>query len=332
MKRFRIMLPTLGLLVLALGWSVFWWAASSSVGQAIADWYGREREAQRVWACPDQSISGYPFRILLSCANPTFSGLFGGEPAEGSLAGFKAVAQIYQPNNILVDAESPLKVRLTTQNREATLAWSDFRLGVRSAPTALQRASAVLDEPVLTLSGVGSVQARKAEAHIRRSPPSEQERGYDVAVTLTGLKPPALPPLVNGGDINLDLLASASQGEALVAAGPIPRKLEAWRQAGGRLAVTSLKLSQGETKIEAMGDLGLDEAHRLTGTIDIDKAGLQALVARLGMKPDMIELGAAVSPGEPLRKDGPRSVRLRLKDGRVALGPLVLPMPLPRLY
>lgn len=332
MKRFRIVLPTLGLALLAVGWSIFWFVASHSVGQAIADWYAREREAQRVWACPNQSIHGYPFRIVLDCSNPTFSGLFGGEPAEGSLAGFKAVAQIYQPNNILVDAESPLVVRLTGQGREGTLAWSDLRLGIRSSPTAFQRASAVLDNPVLTLSGAGSLQARKAEAHIRRSPPAEQERGYDVAVTLAGFKPPALPPFVNGGEVDLELLASASQGEALIAAGPIPRKLEAWRQAGGRLSVTSLKLAQGGVKIDARADLGLDEAHRLTGSIDIDKAGLQALVARFGMKPDMIELGAAVSPGEPLQKDGPRSVRLRLKDGRIALGPVVLPLPLLRLY
>lgn len=331
MKRYRILLPALALLVLAIGWSIFWVVASRSVGDALAQWYGREKQAQRVWSCPDQSIGGYPFRIIVTCSKPTFSGLFTGEQAEGSLAGFRAVAQVYQPNNIIVEADEPLIVRMPMAGREARLDWSHFRVGVRAAPGALQRASAVMDAPALAVSGFGPISARKAEAHIRRTPPSEPQRGHDIALSLVGLKA-ADPMLAKAGDIDLDLLATVTKGESLLDAGPLAQRLDAFQQAAGRVHVTGFKLVQGGSRIEARAELAIDDQRRLSGWVDIDKAGLQALVARFGVKPEMVELGGAVAPGEPLRADGPRTVRLRLQDGRVTLGPVVLPVRLPALY
>lgn len=332
MKRYKIALPSLALLVLAIGWSIFWHVASTSVGDAVADWFGREREAQRVWTCPRQAIAGYPFRITLACDKPTFSGRFGSEAAEGSLGGFNAVAQVYQPNNVIVDVEGPLVLRMPEKAREAQVSWKDFRIGLRTAPGAMQRASMVIEAPALNVTGLPRVEAQKFEAHIRRSPTLLAEKGYDVATTIAGFSPPPGLPLPAGEKLTLELVGSVIQGDAAVAAGPLAQRLENWRAAGGRLFVTSFGLSQGGAKIEGSAELALDDQHRLTGSVDVDKAGLRALLPRFGVKPEVIDVGAALSPGKPLKDGDPPGVRLRLQNGRIALGPVVLPVFLPPLY
>jgi len=59
--------------VLAIGWSVFWYVASSEIGRQFDGWQAREAKAGRIYKCGDLSVGGYPFRFEVSCANASAS-------------------------------------------------------------------------------------------------------------------------------------------------------------------------------------------------------------------------------------------------------------------
>ena len=63
--------------------------------------------------------------------------------------------------------------------------------------------------------------------------------------------------------------------------GRLDQELERWRQAGGSLDVALLSVVKGDSRLQARGSLGLDEAHRLMGKLDLRTAGLESLVTQV---------------------------------------------------
>ena len=77
-------MPVFALLVLAAGWSIFWYISVTITGREIGEWIKREAEGGRIWTCPDRSVGGYPFRIEITCNEPSFSGPAAGIPITGA--------------------------------------------------------------------------------------------------------------------------------------------------------------------------------------------------------------------------------------------------------
>ena len=102
-RRARLYWPFALLAFLALGWSAFWFYAASRTESTLGAWIEREASHGRVWTCPQRQTGGYPFRIEVTCATPTFAGPAGKARVEGSLGALKAYAQAWAPNHILAD-------------------------------------------------------------------------------------------------------------------------------------------------------------------------------------------------------------------------------------
>src|SRR5262245_16151693 len=57
--------------VLAGLWTVLWNYAAAKVDSTIAGWREREAKVGRVYACANQTIGGFPFRIDVRCSEPS---------------------------------------------------------------------------------------------------------------------------------------------------------------------------------------------------------------------------------------------------------------------
>jgi hypothetical protein len=55
------------LLLLAIGWTGFWFYASSQVGAQFERWRTREAQSGRVYDCGKLAVGGYPFRFEVRC-------------------------------------------------------------------------------------------------------------------------------------------------------------------------------------------------------------------------------------------------------------------------
>ena len=338
-KNSRYVLPVGALAFAALGWTAFWFFAANRVETTLDDWTAREASHGRIWTCPQRRTAGYPFRIEVSCAAPTFSGPAGKSDVKGSVGRLSAFAQIYQPNLVLADIDGPLVV-YSGDGGKLEMAWSRLRLSLRSRPQTLERLSLQGADGKLTTSFNGAeiaqISAAEFEAHVRQTP-ERQDNAYDLALNLRRAALPAFDKLTGMPD-PADLDFSGTSNHLVFAkTGNFPERLEIWRAAGGKLDPASLEIRKGPTRLRIEGRLGLDAAHRPEGRLNIDGDGLQPLLKRFGL--EMVAAGNLLDGllgGKP-RKDGETTkpalkATITLERGRVALGPVPLPVILPPLY
>ncbi|GGH32966.1 hypothetical protein GCM10007036_45230 [Alsobacter metallidurans] len=337
-SRLRIFAPSLLLLLCGGAVGAFWTFASWCTAQEIDAWLGREAALGREWSCPDRKIGGFPFRIEVSCAKPTFSGVAEGRAVRGQLAGAVAVAQVYAPSHVIVEAEGPLEVRDET-GANLSAAWELLRASLAGKPgAALERISVEgKGLTVVAANAAGSLEtgARSLELHLRRTPERPPEDGaFDVAATLNGARIAPLDAMLGGSDAtDATVLATVTRAEPLGGHG-LKSELDRWREAGGRVQLTSLTLLKGTKRVDAAGSLGLDELHRAQGRIEVTLTGLDELLQSMGVGSRTAAIGgliASVLGGKKADVEPPPgatgalkgvTLPLRLDAGKAFLGPI----------
>ena len=341
--RFWLYAPFVLLALLAAGWSGIWGFARSKVDQELDAGIAREANAGRSWTCRERSVGGYPFRIEVRCASLSLTSSRWGDEVKVDAGPAVAVAQIWTPGHIILQMTGPMQASLP-QGRKGTLDWKDLAASLHLSGLAFERFSLVLGEPVLTVTEPGqdaaeTWRASAAEAHLRPNPQRFASDGtVDLAVNAKGGVLPVLEVLIGNGQLaDLDLQTSLSRALSF-RRGFNPDALEAWRTAGGLLDVTKLVLVKGPTRLEASGQLTLDEAHRPASKVVAAVAGVDRIA---GIKVGGLTAGLGALLGGRTGDGGQSNTAaglsplppLVLREGRVFLGPLRLPLqPLPPLY
>ena len=327
-SRFWLYTPVVLLILLGAAWTAAWFYIRDRVGAEIDARLALEARAGRQWTCADRRIAGFPGRIEVSCESLSLQR--GG--VTGSVGRVQSVAQVYQPRFVITEVDGPLNLtdgRITLQGD-----WRLLETSVRAAPGGLQRASLVVEAPRFTVTGTEAdpvtLAGDRLEAHLRPNPGRAAERAFDLALEARQAKLPVLDPLLGGPEpVNLGVDLTATQAEGF-RGGPVLTEVERWRQAGGQLDVLRFSVEKGPRRLEARGTLRLDELHRAAGDFNLSAAGLDQLVATLtGNRVGGNLLGALLGgkpPAEPGAAPGLKPLPpIRLADGRVSLGPFVIP-------
>lgn len=319
-----------------VAWSCFWFYARHRAEQALDAWLALEQVAGRTWSCPERAIDGYPFRMQITCAAPSFVGPIkaeNGQPVQvtGKLGGFAAEALVYQPNRLIATLTGPLQIE-SADGRGATVTWRSLRASVEGKPGRLGPFSLVADDPVVRLAGAAEAvgQAKSLEVHLRPHPGGE-DGAYDIASTIEGAQVPLLDALAGTGEpARLVLQASASKLVGLDGRNP-PAALEAWRVAGGALQVAGLRFEKGAISIDGVGNLGLDAGHFPTGQIETRVSGAEQILARFGLGGGAAQIGGLLGSlfggGQKEGRAAPGlKLTLRLSGGKAHFGPFAWPL------
>jgi hypothetical protein len=327
------------LLLVAAAWSAAWFAIRERATEAIDRGLALEARAGRHWTCADRRIGGYPFRIELSCADLTLRR----GPVTASLGPLLAVAQVYRPGHVIAELRGPLRVTDGTLIVDGS--WRLLETSVRASPGGLQRISLVAEAPQVRITGAGSqeiaLSSESLEAHLRPNPSrGETEAAYDAAIVARQARLPVMDLLVGGAeptDIQIDLTATQAEG---FRGKPVVEELERWRAADGRLDILQLALAKGARRVQAKGDLRLDALHRPAGQLQVAAAGLDGLLANLtggGAAGGILGALLGQAPAPQAAEGGGRGLSplppLRIENGRLMLGPFVVPsVRVPALY
>jgi hypothetical protein len=317
-SRFWLYTPFVLLLLAAVAWSVAWFVIRNRAGEALDGWLQAEARGGRQWTCQDRRIGGYPFRIEIVCNALSLKQ----GAVTAAFGRVEAVAQIYQPRRVVAEIDGPLRAtdgRVTVQGQ-----WDLLQASVHLAPGGLQRASVAARAPRLTLAGLTPTEiatsGQSLELHLRPNPSRVAERAYDAAFSIRQARVPALDNLVGGAELtDLDGDVTFTQAEGFRGR-PAAVELERWRTAGGQLDVLMLAIAKGSRRMEAKGNLRLDEA-----------AGLDGLLGNVtGNRTGGALLGALLGQGPRAPADGAKSQLtplppLRLQGGFLSLGPFVIP-------
>lgn len=330
-SRFWLYTPFVLLLLVAIAWSAAWFAIRNRTGEALDAWLAAEARGGRQWTCQDRSIGGYPFRVEIVCDSLTLQQ----GAVTASFGRAEAVAQVYQPRRVITEIEGPL--HLTDGSVTVQGTWDLLQSSINVAQSGLRRFSLVAEAPKVTVTGLapGEIAAsgRHLELHLRPNPSRAQEQAFDAALSVAQARVPALDNLTGGSEpADLDADVTVTQAEGFRGR-PIVEELERWRMAGGELDILMLSVAQGPRRIEAKGELRLDEQHRPTGQLNVAAAGLDGLLGNaMGGRTGGALLGALLGQG-PRAAAGQGNARppltplppLRLENGFLALGPFVIP-------
>lgn len=346
-SRFWLYAPLVLLTLVAAAWTAAWFVIRNRTGAALDTWLATERAAGRQWTCADRAIGGFPFRVEISCATLGFER----DGLKASFGRVLSVAQVYQPRHIIAEIAGPL--RATQGGAAVEGRWSLLQASIQSTPEALQRASVVFDEPTFRLTGIAPVELAFSgdhlEAHLRPDPARARGEGaIDVALSAAKVAAPLLDEWIGGTEpADIDLETTVTQAGA-IAGLPFFEKVERWRQAGGIIDLTRLALRKGARRLEARGELALDDLHRPRGRLEVAASGLEGLLGaaaggRAGTAAAILGAftarptpgpGSSGPPPAGTPAPGPTPLPpLRMENGRLSLGPFSVPgVRLPALY
>ena len=314
-------------LVICLGVSFVWYRAISAVDEGFDALLTRETALGRQWICEDKALAGFPFRIEFSCAKILLS-----VPATGERYQFGhtlAVAQIYQPDLVIIESDGPLVV--TSLDVEPfSVAWQMARGSIRfQGRDVPERVSVEADALTITRGENGQPPGRisHVEMHaLRHADGFAQDRAYDLALIVTGFSEPSLDGLLNRADVmhvHFDALLTQIMPPVRETA---LERIETWRKNKGMVQIRKFSVERGDVNFVASGSLALDQLRRPDFQLDLKVKGLEQIMRATGQKPELLGLlgGKRAAQGE-------MAFVLRSKDGQAFLGPLPLGK-IPPLY
>jgi hypothetical protein len=285
-RTWPLILPVIGLAVLAALWTGLWFYASGVAQTTLRGWFEREAKAGRVYSCGTQTVGGFPFRIEVQCEPASMEWRSDQPTAILKTAGILIAAQIYQPTLLISEFTGPLTMADAGGPPKFIADWKLLQSSLRGGPARPERVSIVVDKPTfdrvagsaketLFNAAHAEVQGRIVEGSAVDNPV------IDLVLRLTGATAPTINPLaVQPFDADITFVL---RGLRDFSPKPWPERFREIQAAGGRIDVNHARVQQGESIAIATGSLGLTANGRLDGQLLVTVAGLERLLPALGL-------------------------------------------------
>jgi hypothetical protein len=329
----RIFLPTILLGIVAIGWSGFWWYASRRVDHEMDRFIARQAKLGRQISCNDRTVGGYPFRIEVHCASPKVEGTRAGKEFSANLGEINAVAQVYQPNKVVLEAKGPMMVvDKDGDGTTVTSNWSSAEASASLWTSGPENADVVIKGLTTTVNRGGEtvdmLAGANIEAHVRVAQgPNAEPGSYDLAADVDA-KTVAPVDMFLGSASPLQAKFRGTITKIDLSPMPMEDRLRDWAENGGSLIVTQAQLDRGPSSIKASGLVGLETSGHPSGDLTVALAGVNELAETLkqsGRVPGSVTslLGVGLSMlGKPSNIDGKAAVEMPVKvnNGKVGVG------------
>ena len=288
-KRVRlwpVFVAPLAILVLALGWSAFWFYAAHRVEGAIEAWRTREAAAGRTYDCGTQGVGGYPFRLEVRCDDAKIGLTSNAPPLDIGLQSLLVVAQVYDPTLLIAEFTSPAKITPRGSATTYLAQWSLAQSSVRGTPSAPQRVSFAFEKPKIdeVRGGQSSTyfEAEQLEVHGRLIGGSISDQPViELASRLVGAIAPAAH-LLAAKPFNASSVV-VLRGLKNFAPKPWPARFREIQEANGAIEIMQSRFEQGEVLGVSSGTLRLSASGHLEGEIQMIVAGMDKIIPALGL-------------------------------------------------
>ena len=288
------------LLTAAAAWSAFWFYSASQVDITADAWRAQEAQSGRVYDCARRSVAGYPFRLEVRCDGASVSLIAqtagetpGQPPITAKLGEILVVAQVYDPKLLIAEFTAPATISDRGGQSSMVANWRTARSSVVGLPAVPQRVALVFDDPSIDrVEGSARTplaRARHIELHGRLaegSPPDHPviETALQIeAGSVQGVHPLLAQPFDADVRTRLSGLKDFSPK-------PWPQRFREIQAAGGHVDIVQSRIQQGDVVAVAAGALSLNAEGRLEGELQMTVAGLEQVVAALGIE-KMLEQG-----------------------------------------
>ncbi len=303
-SRFGLFFMPVVVLLVAVGWSAFWFYASSRIGDQLDGWRAREAQSGRIYDCGKRSVSGFPFRFEVRCSDVSVALVSQAAEQAASqtrlnarLADIVVIAQIYDPKKLIADFTAPFTLAERDEAPSISASWTKGRSSVAGLPDVPQRVSLEFDNPAIDYVA-GAVptplfRGKHTELHGRLAEGSAADNPVIEAVlqlaqgSVQGIHPLAAEPF--DADIRVQL-----RGLKDFSPKPWPDRFREIQAAGGRIDIVQSRISQGALLSVAAGSLGISPSGRLNGELQMTIAGVEKILPAFGID-KLLEQGVSQS-------------------------------------
>ena len=281
------------LLIAAAAWSAFWFYSASKVDETADAWRAREARSGRIYDCARRSVAGYPFRLEVRCdgASVSLVSQTAGQaatqtPITAKLGEILVVSQIYDPKLLIAEFTAPATI--SGPGQPPMIAnWSKARSSVAGLPGVPQRISLVFDDPAIDRTSGSAptplARARHIELHGRLVDGSAADHpNIETVVRIEqGSVQEMHPLLAEPFDAEVRTILTGLKD---FSPKPWPQRFREIQAAGGHVEIVQSRIQQGELIAVASGSLGLSAEGRLDGELQMTVAGLDKVIAALGIE------------------------------------------------
>jgi len=279
----------------------------------------------RIATCENRTISGFPFRIGLTCNSVAY------EDDQNKIAvtagGFRSAAQIYDPLKTVAELDGPLRIDAPGIT-PLFIEWDSLRSSARLArpiPTLISIEATGLSgisDPDDETDPVDFFSAEQAEAHLRPNGPDLDWAGSfkQLEIDPSAVGNRTLPVFDGEGD------ATIRNGVALIRARPKSLR-------GQSVEIRNLALSSGEAKMTLSGPIAVDTAGRVDATLRLalQNPAAASAIFQTAVPEHANEIGQAFgalgmlsdTPAVPIKIEKGK-IKLDLVFGSITLGQLPL--------
>lgn len=320
-----------------LGWACAWLLLAREAEQALDRWIAEEKTRERVWACADRKFSGFPFRLTLDCSSPIFKSP-NGAIQSGAAAHLSASSSILARHQVEFKISAPME--MSGPEGRGSVTWSGLTGSLVHGRDAPDMAVQAQDIRINEMSGhaeawsgaLASALAIRIRKAADRAPGSGAQ---EVTLELEGLRARPADSLVgNEEPLRANMSAFVLNADA-GAGGRFAEKIDRWSASGGRLLIKALTVEKGRSRMEASGDVSLDERRRPAGQVSLRLEGVQPILAQLNLPAAPLAIegmlrGSGGRNGAASLLEN-RTLPLEMRNGRLYIGPIRTPVVLPPL-
>ncbi len=343
----QIVAPLILVLLLAVGWSVFWLTASTKAMGVVDQVLAREKARGLEITCADRSIGGYPFKFLLDCTSLKITQQTPSGEIKLTASRLVAVVRAYDFNHIIGELYGPFELTSGRKRNSDGKVVEVKKLFSGNAGTvtsslilqdqALKETTVVIRDLTGTLVDYTSqygpqdiaTDLKEAVINIRTTSDTSKPIGdYEAAGVIKNL-------VLVGGSANFqsDKGARLDDVAMRIKLSDAPYKfsgkpldwLKAWEANNGEAQITEFNATSGALKLKSKGQFNLDYRGRVQGVLKTKMIGLDVvingLVASGKIREKDAELGMiAINLLGNAGADGVK-IALRAKKGKVYFGP-----------
>lgn len=266
LKRLWLIVPWALFLLIALGWTGYWFYVADAAERSIAQWRDEQRQTGAQVEYASIRRHGFPVLMRLELVDVAYT------PARmrwrATTPSLDLNLEMLNPRHAILQARQPITIAKEDGSTE-TLRAQAILASVRMQGGTLAQAGIEADALVYDDAKPGELTIRKLVINLRPDPRAADQYQISLLVDAMRLARPVRSFEQFGQEVSsIRGAVVIEQGAALFQRAP-DDFLRPWREAGGRARIEGLELNWGPLQGRGEGFAATDDQRRLTGQLDL---------------------------------------------------------------
>ena len=234
----------------------------------LRDWEGK---SGRQYSCTSGGAGGYPFRVVMMCADPKATIVTEGGTFIVQAKELQFVADVFNPSVIVSTIKGPVSFAELDRPDAFRGSWSYAQATVYGPHPTRDGFSIELADLNLEHLSHGVTEAVVSAEHVlffaRLNSTATQKPAYDLTAEIAGGIFPSGPPIASRPFAAR--MTAVLRGAEDMTPKPLPARIREWQRNGGLIEMTRFEVHGSSANANAQGTIALSASGGIDGTLEL---------------------------------------------------------------